>query len=195
MKTNRRTFFQWLTSAAAGSTFRPSLAVPVPQPSATPPDAELLLALGRAILPGELGAPAIDRLVTEFGAWLAGYRPRAELDHGYGASEIEHSEAHPGPRWMEQLKALDRESRRSRGKPFPYLSEEERRELVRAELAPAPSGSFPRAARAEHVAMGLLAYFVATPEATDLCYQAEIGKDTCRDLAASAAKPAPIPGA
>lgn len=192
MKTNRRTFFRWLTSAAAGLTLRPSPAAHALQLPEAPPDREILLALGRAILPGELGAAGIDRVLTEFAAWLAEYRPDAELDHTYGSSEIDYTPAHPGPRWAEQLKGLEKESRRSKGKPFVALSKEERRDLIRAQIGDAPAEGFPPAARARHVALGLLAYFSASTEATDLCYQAEIGKDTCRDLAASAGRPASL---
>ena len=192
MKTNRRTFFQWLTSASAGVMASRSAAEPAPalQAPDARPDTGLLLALGGAVLPSELGAAGIARVVAEFAAWVSEYRPGAELDHTYGTPEIEYTPEHPGPRWAEQLKSLDVESRRRAGKPFVDLSAERQRELIRAQIADAPAADFPDPARAQHVAVGLLAYFTASPEATDLCYQAEIGKDTCRDLAASSARPA-----
>ena len=41
-------------------------------------------------------------------------------------------------------------------------------------------------------AVALLAHFYASPAATDLCYEARIGKDTCRPLAQSSRKPLPL---
>lgn len=45
---------------------------------------------------------------------------------------------------------------------------------------------------AGHVAVALLAFFYGTSEATDLCYQAGIGKETCRSLSSAPEKPAPL---
>jgi len=194
MKTNRRTFFQWLTSASAGlmASRTAAEAAPALQAPDGRPDPHLLLALGRAVLPSELGAAGIERVVAEFATWVSEYRLGAELDHGYGTSEIEYTPEHPGPRWAEQLKSLDAESRRRKGKPFVALSAEEQRELIGAQIGDSSADGFPPPARAQHVAVGLMAYFTASPQATDLCYQAEIGKDTCRDLAASSARPASL---
>jgi hypothetical protein len=42
------------------------------------------------------------------------------------------------------------------------------------------------------VAVALLAHFYGTPAATDLCYNAQIGRQTCRPLSAQARKPLPM---
>jgi len=42
------------------------------------------------------------------------------------------------------------------------------------------------------IAVALLAHFYESPGATDLCYEAQIGRQTCRPLAAQASKPRPI---
>ena len=52
----------------------------------------------------------------------------------------------------------------------------------------------PDPAQARHVALGLLGYWVQTPEAVNLCYQARIDPLTCRPLAAQAEKPGPTSG-
>ena len=50
----------------------------------------------------------------------------------------------------------------------------------------------PGVADANHVSLALLAHFYDSSAATDLCYEAQIGKQTCRPLAASARKPLPL---
>ncbi len=46
--------------------------------------------------------------------------------------------------------------------------------------------------RTRHVAVGLLAYFYATPAATDLAYRAKISRHTCRPLAYASRRPRPL---
>jgi hypothetical protein len=49
----------------------------------------------------------------------------------------------------------------------------------------------PAPADAHHVALGLLAWFYASPAAEDLCYRAAIGRGSCRSLADVERAPAP----
>ncbi len=48
-----------------------------------PLDDELLRALGEAVLPTELDAAALTRVIGDFQTWLEAYEPNAELNHGY----------------------------------------------------------------------------------------------------------------
>jgi hypothetical protein len=50
----------------------------------------------------------------------------------------------------------------------------------------------PAVGDANHVAVGLLAHFLDSADAADLCYDAQIGKNRCRPLAASSRKPLPL---
>ncbi len=50
----------------------------------------------------------------------------------------------------------------------------------------------PYAGEATHVAIGLIAWFYATPEANDLALQAQVGKYSCRGLAGGPNKPEPM---
>jgi hypothetical protein len=50
----------------------------------------------------------------------------------------------------------------------------------------------PGIADASHVSLALLAHFYDSSAANDLCYEAKIGKATCRPLADSARKPLPL---
>ncbi|MEJ7810669.1 MAG: hypothetical protein WKG32_09705, partial [Gemmatimonadaceae bacterium] len=89
----------------------------------------------------------------------------------------------------------DAEAVRRHGRAFPALSVAERRALVRARIA--ASGTVPDALpsllAARDVTVAMLAHFLASPEATDLCYRARIGKNACRPLAASPRRPDPLP--
>ncbi len=161
---------------------------------ALPLDDELLRALGEAVLPTELDAVALTRVIGDFQTWLEAYEPNAELNHGYGTGEIRHTPNDPAPRWESQLGALESEAQRTLGRPFAVADVEARREMVRAQLANDDTSRLPRPHTASHVAVGLLAYYYATPEASDLCYRRAIGKNSCRPLARSPEEPAPLPG-
>jgi hypothetical protein len=47
----------------------------------------------------------------------------------------------------------------------------------------------PSPLRAEHVAVALLSWWLATPEATDRCYGVRISPETCRGIATAPAEP------
>lgn len=152
-------------------------------------DDELIRALGHAVLPAELGSDGIDRVVAGFHSWLEEYEPGAELNHGYGTADIEFTPDDPTTRWQSQLNELEREAQRQLQMSFVQLDSEGRRGIVRRQISGDRLDRLPRPYRARHVAVGLLAYFYSTPEATDLCYQAAIGKNNCRPLARSPQEP------
>ena len=152
-------------------------------------DEALTRAVGHALLPSELGTNSIDRVVGDFQQWLDQYEPAAELNHGYGTSEIDYTPADPTPRWQAQLETLDADARRRSGISFVALDADTQRDIIRQQIADDRIDRLPRAYRARHVAVALLAYFYSTPEATDLCYQAAISKNNCRPLRRSPDKP------
>jgi len=153
-------------------------------------DLELVRALAEAILPAALGEAGIARAAAGFQVWLAAYEPVAELNHGYGTPEIEYLPADPRPGWQAQLDALGLEAERRWGVKFEALDLDRRRLLVTRQLSTERSGRLPAAHEARHVAVGLLAWFYAGAEATDLCYRARIGKETCRPLVRTVDEPA-----
>lgn len=154
-----------------------------------PLDDALIGALGHSLLPTELGSDNIDRVVDEFQQWLEQYSTDAELNHGYGTSEIDYTPGDPTSRWQDQLDGLNAEAQRRFGASFVDLDADVRRGIIRQQIADDRLDRLPRAYRARHVAVGLLAYFYATPEATDLCYKAAIGKNKCRPLRRSPDEP------
>ena len=157
-------------------------------------DDRTLLALGETVLPDELGSGGIQRAVRGFQTWLAGYRPAAEVTHGYGTGNLDYTPANPGPGWAAQLEVLNLEAEERFGAAFAALSKEQRTEMIRRQLARERADRLPDPAQARHVALGLLGYWVQTPEAVNLCYQARIDPLTCRPLAAQAEKPGPTSG-
>ncbi|MEP7344634.1 MAG: gluconate 2-dehydrogenase subunit 3 family protein [Gemmatimonadaceae bacterium] len=152
-------------------------------------DGALLLALANAVLPQELGKDAIAATARGFAAWLRGYRARAELLHGYGTEKLAYAAESPIARWQKQLHALDEASRAKGGKGFVADSVDERQRVVRAALAGEKLTGFPAPQAASHVALGLMAWYYDSPDATDQCYRADIGKNKCRPLALNPNEP------
>jgi hypothetical protein len=154
--------------------------------------ADTLRAIGEVVLPQELDAEGQARVLEEFERWLAEFEPVAELTHGYGSAEIRYGPADPAPRWQAQLEALEVEAQKRHGQPFAALSPEERQVLLRREASGEGPG-MPNPLHAQHVAVGLMAYYFGTPEANDLCYRAQIGAYRCRGLQSAVAEPSPLP--
>ena len=180
---SRRAFLGWLAAAIPASALvRRAHALAVDHLAANP---RTLRALGEAVLPSELGSAGTAAAVDRFQRWIAGYREGAELLHGYGTSTLEKAGPTPATRWAAQLARLD-------AKHFADLPLEQRRTVIRAELAELKVDRIGSVGRAPHVGVALLAHFYASPEATDLCYESKIGKQNCRPLATSSRKPLPV---
>jgi hypothetical protein len=90
-------------------------------------------------------------------------------------------------RWSGQLQLLEKQS-------FTRLTLEEQRQRILEALSGIRLGPLLQFDRAPHIALGLLGFFYSSPEATDLCYQARIGPNTCRPLGESPRKPLPLAG-
>ncbi|HEX9700766.1 MAG TPA: twin-arginine translocation signal domain-containing protein [Acidobacteriota bacterium] len=181
-----------VAGAAPGSAGQQAVATPAAAP------AETLRAVGGAVLPaGALGAGGIERVVAGFEAWIAGFAPVAEQPHGYlnrGLAEIRYGPPHPGPRWAAQIEALELEANRRHRARFAELSVEIRRALIQGQLERDELDRLPGPAQARHVALGLMAFFYDSSEATDLCYQASIGQFRCRGLSTLGREPRPRGG-
>lgn len=150
----------------------------------TPPglDALVLTALAEAVLPSELGRERSARVARDFARWTLSHRPGAELLHPYGSAAIAHAAALPLARWRQQLRDLDAAAREGTRSSFAALGVPERTGLVRNALGGERFGNLPPAAGAAHVAIALVSHFYSSPEATDLCYEARIGREQCRPL-------------
>ena len=150
-----------------------------------------LRALAIAVLPASLGAERVSAIVARFQAWRSAYRADAELDHGYGHPKLRSTGVSPGAGHELQLAALERAAR-AEGASFARLSSERQRVLVASALETAKVTDLPERPDGRHVAADLLAFFFRSSEASDLCYGAVIGRDTCRGLPGSEAPPPPL---
>lgn len=204
---SRRSFLKKAVGAVPGAAIAGSLGMGACGPDGAESDADLdqsaetsslsvvtLRAVADVALPtGALEAEGTESAVLDFIGWVEGFEPAAELDHPYLTGELRYGLPHPGPRWAAQLEAMELEARRRSGVAFAERPEAERRAIVadaiRGEASPDPPGD---PARANHVAVGLLAWFYGTSEATDLCYRAEVGRHLCRGTASLPDEPAAL---
>ncbi|HEY9227244.1 MAG TPA: gluconate 2-dehydrogenase subunit 3 family protein [Gemmatimonadaceae bacterium] len=150
-------------------------------------------ALAEVVLPSTaLGKAGVTRAAAAFRTWGAGYRESAELNHGYGTSRLRASGPTPLTRWAKQLDDLDAAARTAHQKRFRELSPSQRTAIVHAALQGKRFDRMPSVNDAEHVALALVAHFYESSAANDLCYQAQIGRSTCRKLSESSRKPLPM---
>jgi hypothetical protein len=152
-----------------------------------------LNALGEVVLPAKtMGHAGLARAIAAFREWGAGYREGAELNHGYGTSRLRTTGPTPMTRWMTQLDQLDAAARAAHQKSFAALTVAQRDALLRDALRGQRIDRMPAVADAPHVALALIAHFFDSSAANDLCYEARIGRATCRPLAQQSRKPLPM---
>lgn len=155
-------------------------------------DPRTLDTLAEAVLPSELGRAGAMRAAAAFRDWGANYHENAELLHGYGTSRLRSTGPTPLTRWTAQLDELEAQAQSTHARHFRELSMAERAELVRAALESQRVERMPAVGDASHVAVALLAHFYDSPAANDLCYNAQIGRSSCRPLSTSSRKPLPL---
>ena len=190
MPQDRRTFLKRSTaalSAAAVSGCVPNNVVPRGD-SAAPLHASVLRAVAEVVLPSDLEDASREEAVQSFERWALEYEPVAELNHGYGTSEIRYGPPDPGPGWQAQLEALDIEASRRTGSSFRELDIPQRQELIIGQGL--DEGSvLPNPLRARHVAVALMAHWFRSSAAVDLCYGRRIAERTCRGIDTAPSEP------
>jgi hypothetical protein len=190
MKHSRRRFLKQSVSAITAVGV-PVVAERQARRARTPLSKDVLQAVAEVVLPAaELKTDGVARVVSDFQKWLDEFEPVAEQDHPYlTSSDIVYGPSDPRGRWQAQLEALDLEAQKELGKPFPGLPITERRRAIERAIRSERLDRLPTVAEASHVAIGLAAFFYATPEANDLCYEAAIGRARCRGLESGPQKP------
>lgn len=190
----RRRFVGWIGAISVLVGLRRSQALTTSggerQPASLPQAP--LMALAQAVLPSSLGAAGMAKAVREFTRWLAEYRAGTEVLHPYGSAEITYTGASPLASWRAQLTKLETQARARYGMGWVALGIPERQELVRAALAGQKLSGMPSPLQAPHLAAALMAHFYDSPEATDLCYQSQIGKKQCRPMVHNTRQPLPL---
>ena len=193
----RRGFVSWLSSLAAivglgTRATRVSAASSEKSPQSNSLDPATIAALAAAVLPTELGADGFNRVGREFSQWIGAYRTGVELVHPYGSTELRNTGESPLNRWRGQLGALDEQARQRHQRPFSALSVVQRRDLVTAAIAADRPNRLPDPLDGSHVALALMAWYFATPDAINRCYNARIDRNQCRPLVNAARQPLPM---
>lgn len=198
--TSRRTFVSWLSglSAALGIGVRARSVEATPS-SVLPSqgaglDASILRAVADSVLPSELGPDGVSRVSRAFSQWTGSFRAGAELVHPYGSATIRRTGESPASRWRSQLVALDDAARARHQRAFSSLTIPQRRGIITTALAGERLNRLPEPLDAQHVAMALLAWYFTSPDAVDLCYNARIGRNSCRPLVTAPRQPLPLAG-
>jgi hypothetical protein len=197
---SRRTFVSWLSGvgAALGFGVRPrqveAKVESIAPEQDSPLDGGMVRGIAEVVLPAELGNDGFSRVSRGFTQWTAAYRPGVELVHPYGSTQLRQTGESPAPRWRSQLNALDAQAREKHQRGFAALTREQRRALVMTAFASERANRLPDPIEANHVAMALMAWYFASPDAADLCYNARIGRNQCRPLVNSPRQPLPLAG-
>lgn len=141
--------------------------------------------LAAAVLPASLGRTGTDDAAQQFTQWVREYRAGAAMTPGYGAPRIRFKPASPAPVYLAQLEELATGA-------LAASDPAERRRRIAAAMDAAGVQDFTGVPDGRHVAADLISFWFASPAAHDLAYQAAIGKDTCRTIASSGARPAAL---
>ncbi len=156
-----------------------------PPTALTDPQLETLKSIAAIVLPSELGRAGTDDMVDRFARWLNNYSPNADMDHGYGFTRMRATGPSPLAAYGSQLKALD--DRAGRGTSFVGLTAAEQRGIVQQSLEGVER--LPLRPEGKNLIADLMGFYFHSSEANDLCYRAEIGRDTCRGLPGSTRAP------
>ena len=187
----RRRLLQWMASAAASW---PLLRVRVQAANELgPSELAILRDVAPTVLPSHLGARGIEDAVNGFVQWLRDYREGVPLSHGYGLPRLVRSGPSPVIRYGSQLTSLQ-EAARARGGRFGALGLEQRRALIDEDLKQSSVTSLPGRPDGKHVVSDLMAHYFRSSAATDLCYNARIGRNTSRPIQVTTTRPAPLNG-
>lgn len=207
MLLTRRRFVQWVSSvlaalpfgrmlargtSTAGAASLAAAAAPVAA-AAMEETAPLLRAIAPVVLPSALGSEGINQTVTRFLVWTRDYKAGAQKDSGYGHTRLRTTGPDPAPRYVAQLNELAAEAQRQYSRPLTDLSAAEKTTLLEAELAkPGAPRDLPFQPDGRHILTDFMSFYFRSSEANDLCYQAQIGRDTCRALDDSTERPPPL---
>ena len=154
-------------------------------------DIATLKAIAEVTLPSAAGPDGRDRAVADFVGWVRNYKEGADRGHGYGNSQLA-PPAGPSPaaRYAPQFAALDQAARDRGAASFAALAPAARRTIVEATLnTPQPVTRLPARPTGTNLVADFLGLYLNSPDATDLCYRADIQRDTCRGLEGSEQPP------
>lgn len=158
----------------------------ISQPAA--PDERVLNAIAEAVLPSDCDRGAA---VASFARWIRNYHEGADMDHGYGFTRIRSTGPSPARNYAQQVAALDAAARAGGAESFAAAARAARQTILEKAFAEARLERLPQRPNGAHIASDLMAHYFHSADAEDLCYEAAIGRDTCRGLPGSDKAPAP----
>ncbi|HXT68794.1 MAG TPA: hypothetical protein VN700_03515 [Vicinamibacterales bacterium] len=189
----RRTLLQVVASLIAVRPVR-ALARMLQAPPFSTGQVETLSGIADVVLPSALSAQERKQVVDRFVAWFVNYRQGADMGHGYGASTVRQpSGPSPVSRYPPQFAAIENAARERGGGTFASLPVAARREIVEKLLnEPQPITRLPAQPTGANLIADLMGSYFTSADAWDLCYRAEIQRDSCRTLDNSTSQPRPI---
>jgi len=165
-------------------------------PIFTPDQIQALAGIAEVTLPSALDAEGRDNAVRKFVSWHVNYREGADMGHGYGNSTLRPKSGPPvSPRYAAQFASLDQAARAQGAASFRAASAAIRRSIVEAALnTPQPVNRLPARPTGANLVADFIGMYFNSAGASDLAYQAAIGRDDCRGLENSDQPPAAIGG-
>ena len=189
----RRTILQAFATAVAASPLG-RLGIFAQAPPISDAQVATLRAIAELVLPSALGRDDRERVVNGFVAWVRNYKEGAEMGHGYGSSTLRQpSGPSPAARYPAQFASLDDAAKTSGGAVFAALPADARRPVIEAALnGPQPVNRLPPQPSGQSLIADVMGFYFTSPDAWDLAYQAQIGRDKCRTLDGSDNPPSPL---
>jgi hypothetical protein len=186
---HRRAFVQLAAAAVVLSPFE--LAFGETEAALPEPSLSTLRALAPVVLPSSLGRRGIALWTDRFLARLQQHRADVPMDGGYGRPVLRRTPESPAPRYIEQLAALEKAAE-SQGQVFGRMTADAKRALIEDALRNAHVEQLPDIPNGQHIVSDLMAFYFRSSDANDECYRAQIGRETCRPLAAVTRRPRPL---
>jgi hypothetical protein len=143
--------------------------------------------VAETVMPASLGKAGIAAATDDFVQWVREYRAGAATSPGYGNPRVRYKAASPAPRYQAQLEDLSTSR-------FARADLGERRRILTQAFEDAGVQDLTGVPDGKHVAADLMSLWFASPAANDRAYEAQVGKDTCRRIEDSGARPAPLAG-
>jgi hypothetical protein len=155
-----------------------------------------LNALAETVLPSALTANERRLAVRAFVSWFTNYKAGADMGHSYGSSTLRQpSGPSPIARYPPQFAALADTARTRGAGSFAALPAQARQEVVEAFLnQPQPVNRLPAQPTGANLVADFMGLYFNSQDGWNLCYRAEINRDSCRTLDNSDKAPAPIRG-
>lgn len=186
----RRTLLRWLVSGAATL---PLLRANLRADELSAGHVFVLRDVATTVLPSTIGAKGQDEAVDNFLSWLRDYQEGVPLSHGYGEPRLVRTGPSPAPGYGVQIAALQ-QAATARGGRFGALPLETRRAIIDEAFKAADVRNLPGRPDGKHVVADLMAHYFRSSAATDLCYNARIGRNTNRAIQITTVRPRPLAG-